>query len=535
MALILPQRAIDLCKRLDERLTRGFTVPTLVSPAADWWLASLLFVAGPLVLAALLLAVLCGGGLWDCAPAWHDEVWYFNEMSVFAHTGWTGGYTVCQEWPARAEWVRFGTHGPFVPAIYGAAARFTGMHVATIPMLNATLLVLSSAFWVACCRLNLRQSWVAALIAVTYWPLILYIPTSMQEGLHLSIAPVLAALAVLLIRRRENKWLLILSLVAVAAAAQTRVTWAWVAVPMLWIAMNPRTKWQAGVVAAGALAFVAALYLEAILLVSAYPNFMKSVLDGAAESPFATCWQIFRHVLKNIERYFAPNHDTILEIAFRYQTLIIAGVAAYQLGRAHFRHSLPQDDSSANDRQPAIALAAFRFTLINVICIVGFVIAFYDVWDWRDYRVIAPHLLLALLVLVGCGAAHWLKRYALIGATLSVFMVVQFAKFHGPRVEFDPSQVASFAEQVGRIMAFEPDASGWDNTMLIDLHSMDARELLAVPRGIGISTVRFWDQQAWPPRSKYVLLAPDRARLLGIPRSMEKVAETRIGELYMRR
>src|SRR6187401_756332 len=71
--------------------------------AAEWSLASFLIIAGPLLIASLLLAVLCGGALWDCAPVWHDEMWYFNEMAVFDAAGWEGGYTVSHEWPARAE------------------------------------------------------------------------------------------------------------------------------------------------------------------------------------------------------------------------------------------------------------------------------------------------------------------------------------------------------------------------------------------------------------------------------------------------
>lgn len=502
--------------------------------SAQWWLASFLTVAGPVLIASLLLAVLCGGGLWDCAPVWHDEMWYFNEMSVFEFAGWEGGYTVSHEWPARAEWDRFGTHGPFVAALYGTLARATGLHFASIPLFNAGLLLLASLIWVACCRVGIRQAWVAALIATTYWPLILYIPTSMQEVLHLSIAFVLAALSVLLVRNSGNRWLLLLALAAVAVAAQARVTWSFVAIPLFWVAMRPANKRQWALLAACGLTFVAALFVEAIIVVSPYPNFMKNVLAGAFEAPLSTCWLVVIHTLKNIVRYVAPNHDTFVQIGFRFQTIMIFGAAIYYLRQRHLR-SIRPEAATASDEQPDVATAAFGFTLLNLFCIVGFVISMYDVLSWADYRVIAPHMLLALLVLVGCGARQWLKGYAVTGLILGALAIVQFGKFHQPRVEFEPSQVAPFAEQVSQVMKFAPGASAWDSTLLIDMHLMNAQELMALPPGIGISTVSSWKLQAWPPRSKYVLLTREQADQLGIPDSMHKVAETRLGDIYVQR
>jgi hypothetical protein len=529
-----PNRTFDTPRQYAARTTGEAASQSTLSRTAEWSLASFLTIAGPMLIASLLLAVLCGGGLWDCAPIWHDEMWYFNEMSVFDFAGWQGGYTVSHEWPARAEWVHFGTHGPFVPALYGTLAHVTGLHFASIPLFNAGLLLLGSLIWVACCRVGVQQAWAAALVATTYWPLILYIPTSMQEVLHLSLAFVLAALTVLLVRNSGNRWLLLLALGAVAVAAQLRVTWAWVAVPLLWVAMRPDNKRQWGLLAAGGLAFVGALYVEAIMLVSPYPNFMKNVLAGAFESPLTTCWLVVVHTLKNIVRYVAPNHDTVVQIAFRWQTMLIVGAAIYYFRRRHLRPIRPEA-ATTSDEQPDVTTAAFGFTLLNLGCIGAFVIALYDVHDWRDFRVIAPHMLLALLVLIACGSLDWLRRYAIVGLIAGVFAVVQFGNFHQPRVEFEPSQVAQFAEQTGKVMKFEPGASAWHNTMLIDMHLMDSQQLMAMPPGIGLSTVNFWEQQAWPPRSKYVLLTHAQASRLGIPDTMHKVAETKLGDIYVQR
>jgi hypothetical protein len=530
VAGLMPKRFVDSYRDLQIRLD-NLPVPTVGSSAWDWCLASALIVLGPLLVATLLLTAFCGGQLWNCAPVWNDEIWYFNELSVFEAAGWTGGYTVCHEQPARAEWVRFGVHGPFGAAIYGGFARLTGTHWATIPILNAILVALGSLVWVACCRLNVRQSWAAALLMVTFWPLILYLPSSMQEGLHFSIAFLLAALLVLLMRQPANNWLLALTLVAVALAAQVRVTWAWVAAPAMWVAMRPRNLWQMGLLVAGCAPFIGALYIEAIMLVSPYPNFMSTVLEGAMESPLATCGMIFEHAFKGIKRFVSPTRDTLVQVAFRYQVLIVAGVAAYQLRRRYGGRS-GNDTEAENSERPATESTAYIVALLNLFCIAGFVIAFYDVRDWRDYRVVAPHLLLSLLVLVACGSLEWLKRYSIVAVMVSVLAAVQFVEFHRARTTSDVAQAATFADQVSDAVRFSAGADGWDNTMLMDVQSMSAQELLFLPRGIGITSVVSWDQQAWPPRSRYVLLRRERANALEIPRSMHKVAETRIGDVY---
>ncbi|MGD9723646.1 MAG: hypothetical protein AB7O59_20095 [Pirellulales bacterium] len=539
-----------------EHVDRPVREGTLLSPAAQsaaspfatalqWCCATSLIVFGPLALASLLLWVLCGGALWDCVPVWHDEGWYWNEMAVYESVGWDGGYTVIHEWPARAEWVRFGTHGPFVPALYGTLARAFGLHYASIPLLNAGMLVAASLFWVACCRPSTRQAWVTAFIVLTFWPLVLYVPTSMQEVMHLAIAFVVAAWMVLLIRSPGNRWLLAGGLIAVALAAQLRVTWAFVAVPLVWVAWRPANWRQWTALAAASGMFVGLLYVEAIMLYSPYPNFMKDVLDRAGQSPAAACGMVVVHVLKSIVRYLAPNHDTFVQIGFRYQTLMVVGAAIYFFRR---RRLLPQTAGNANasgmtvtgsaptGTAPAVlAPVAFGVMLLTLFTIVGFIIAFYDVFNWRDYRVVAPHFLLALLVLVACGARDWLGGYAVVSVLLAALALPQFAEFHRPRVEFDTARVAAFSEQVGQVVKYLPNGSGWDNTLLMDIDVLDSPLLMGLPRGIGISVSRYWNLQAWPPRSKYLLLDRQRAAQMGIPSTFEKVAETELGDIYARR
>ncbi len=492
-----------------------------------WWLAVAAFILGPVAIASLLLAVFCGGGLWDCAPVWHDEVWYYNEISVFRTAGWQGGYTVSHEWPAKVAAVRFGSHGPFFPALYGAITRFTGLPLAVIPLLNAGFLLLASAFWVACCRPTMRQAALAAFLMVTFWPLMLYVPTSMQEVLHLAIGIALAGLTVQLIRRPRNRFVLGAALILVVAASQLRVTWSLVIVPLLWVAYRPRTGRQWLLVLGTACLLIGGLFLESMLTTAPYPNFVADLTARAKESPLAALGMVTVHALKGVVRYFGPTKDTLVQVGMRYQTLMIVGAAVYFL-RHPPRVSCDRESAGATDTNTVCG-----FVLLNLACVVGFVMVLYDVFDWRDYRVVAPHLLLALLVLVGCDVQGWMRGYATVAVLLAAFAIPQFVKFHRPRVEFAASTVAQFSQQVAGAIEYQPGGSGWDNTLLIDIDPLKSPLLAGLPGGIGVSVVNYWDRQAWPPQSKYVLLSKELAARLGIPPTMHKVAHTELGDVYV--
>jgi len=510
-------------------------------------------VVGPLAIASLLLAVNFGATLRDCAPRWHDEVWYFNEIAVFHAAGWNGGYTIANEIPARAPFIHFGPHGPFFPALLGTLTRLTGLHLWSIPMLNAGLLMLASAAWLMSTRPTTSQAWTAAFIAMTFWPMVLYLPTSMQEALHYSIAFALAAASQWLLRNPRDTAARLVSLGLVVAAAQIRVTWCWVAVPLLWVAFQPRSWKGKLALGAGAAALVGALYGEAILVYAPFPNFMHDVLHSAAESPWSAMAMIFLHALKSVGHYLAPTRDNLVQVALRYQTLLIAGAAGYhvwarvrrerQLGvpaTSSDQVAIPNTSNSKWElprmiagRQISAVDLAFGFVLLNLLCILGFVNAFYDVFDWRDYRVIAPHLLLSVLVLVGVGARQWLGGYAAIAVLVGLMVPTQFVRFHRERVAVDRTEIAAFANEIEDFVVVEPGASGWDNTILLHIDRLGSPLIAGLPPGIGAAPIYEREEGIFPARSKYVLLTPEEAVQFGAPDSLRKVATTALGDLYV--
>lgn len=201
------------------------------------------------------------------------------------------------------------------------------------------------------------------------------------------------------------------------------------------------------------------------------------------------------------------------------------------------RNRAPAGARSADaqrDRTYTVQASVFAFVLLNMLCIVGFVLAFYDIYGWRDYRVIAPHLLLSLLLLIGCGARQWFAGYAAVSILLGIIVVPQFHNFHSPRFDDRREAIDAVARDVAGKVEFAAGAPAWDNTILMHVEQVDVR-MLGLPYGVGIAVVYDWAKQAWPPRSEYVLLRDQEAAKLDVSATMHKVATTACGDIYARR
>jgi hypothetical protein len=174
----------------------------------------------------------------------------------------------------------------------------------------------------------------------------------------------------------------------------------------------------------------------------------------------------------------------------------------------------------------------YLFAGLNLALLLVAVVTFYDVQDWRDYRVVAPHLLLSLLVLVSGAAWRWAAVVALVNLLFAPAFVVQFDKHHGIRVDHERTRrvIIDLRDE----LKYDPDAkSPWANTVLVPV--VDSSNRVRVPAGVGVcwivpyggggrlqlpkdspyfvSIQRVGDD--WidlPPKSRYVFTSPFRIR-----------------------
>ena len=121
------------------------------------------------------------------------------------------------------------------------------------------------------------------------------------------------------------------------------------------------------------------------------------------------------------------------------------------------------------------------FLILSLFVVIN--IAVYDVFDWRDYRVLAPVLFGCILFLI-VNDKHFISTGSLIINVLVVFVLI-----------FSPNVVDSFKanrfvkpteNKLLSSIKFDNQAtSGFDNTIV--LNHFTANEVLNIPAGIGIT------------------------------------------------
>jgi hypothetical protein len=130
---------------------------------------------------------------------------------------------------------------------------------------------------------------------------------------------------------------------------------------------------------------------------------------------------------------------------------------------------------NASDGRP------YLFAGLNLALISLTVFFLYDVKYDRDYRVLAPHLLLSLLLFVSGAAYHAGIAVIGIGLLATPFFGRAFAQRHYNRVE------QSTPIDLSPYLTYDQARSAWGNTLLVP--DVLFRPIIRVPAGIGVCTI----------------------------------------------
>jgi hypothetical protein len=193
----------------------------------------------------------------------------------------------------------------------------------------------------------------------------------------------------------------------------------------------------------------------------------------------------------------------------------------------------------------------YVFAGVNLALVLFVVVTLYDVQDWRDYRVVAPHMLLSLLILASGPARRWAIRIALVNLLFLPAFVSQFERHH--RIRVDHERTKRVVIDLRDDLKYNPAAkSPWENTVLVP--EVDPSNRVRVPAGIGVCwSVPFSgggklclrptspyfvaiqrvgdDWLELPPRSKYIFATPNKLRSWRGCR-LELMKEMSQGNLY---
>jgi hypothetical protein len=482
----------------------------------------------PGVVSILLLYFLRGSTLFEVRPPAfeNDEIAYWHMTLTFSQVGFQGGYYALNEVPSQAQFSHFGPHGPLFPIIYGSIGRLIGWYPYSATVINIAFVTLALGIFVWLTQPNLKQLIITSLLLFTFWPLWLFIPSNMQESLHQSIAIILAGLFLRLRLSPDisSKFrFIVFTLLLIASLL--RFTWSILFIPFFLVRQERVTSWLNIIQALGqalvlmGLTFFTFQYLAAPFSRSFVSVFLKtssiSWLDGLR--------LLAAHAQSNSINLLSVLSGILLEVSQRYQALLIVVCV---LGLYWFSYKTQKSATSAGTGAEPL------FHLVNLGLPLILLVLFYEINpNWRDYRTLAPHLLLSLLLLTR-SPQPWLVWGVIITNILLVQNFIMVYRENPYRyLIYDSQRVGIFQEQIKNSLVYKKDTNPWCNTLLVSIKNAKP-ELMAVPAGIGISTAFGWDQFQTPLKSKYILLNQED-EIYSHKFNLKRLTQTILGNLYL--
>jgi hypothetical protein len=480
--------------------------------------ATIWSVGGVPLLVIGLIWLLFGERLSSFRPYLNDEVAYWHQILTFSRVGFHGGYYTLGELTNPSGFTPFGPHGPGFAVLYGSLGTVLGWYRHSIVVLNLAFVACAAWAYLALARLTPARAFLFGTLLVTFWPLILWVPTGMQEGLHYAGAVALAGLFARALQQPPRVPVIAAGWAMLAVLAYIRPSWL-ILLPIWAIVVTRTNRMSARVVTLAASGAVAAVLLLAYNRSTApYPSgffFLR------AFSPEGTVLAIAENLVTNLKLLLGTRDFNALEQIHRLQYVgwIAAGAV---IGVVMVRHSR----TSTAGWHVATGTVAMAAAL-------GLLLAVYAVTNWADHRVLSAFLLFAAaLAAAAPGRGATLLVAALIASNLFVAptFIRNFEDLRSDNFVWDRRGWREFQEAIQGRVAYHADRSRWCNTLLTAQYPP---YLIAVPGGIGLSVVREGDQLALPPRSGYLLLDDVVRSELKRPVKMSEIARFAFGTLYV--
>ncbi len=457
--------------------------------------AMLLLILTPAIVAMGLLYHFQGVGMSRLLPIWSDEILYWHQAQSFSVAGFNSGYYTVAGVTAPLG-TPYYTWGVFIPALYGGWAALFGWGLASIPMINLLVLTLSLVFLVIVTRPTSVQSLTLFALLATFSPFIIWSPSSLMAVLQLGLAVGLAVGFWVLLRSGAGtpRRVLIALLLGIALASLVRVWWAMLYLPVLLLVLPSWRWWRVLLMGLVSAVLMLALAVLTYGMMAPFPNWLSDVF---ASENSRTLLENIRNNLKHFRQ------GNILEITLRWQVLSVMAALA-----ASFPLILWLALRAGRALRPLIAeFGVYAYMLLGGW---AFVMIVYETFEWRDFRILAP-LLLMVLVLLALRGRYWV----VLGVVASMLWLmpetlIVYDLWSGWHTDTEKHN-AYFAweNELDKVLQYEPNApSQWCNTLWHTMHYLfvPTSTLLAVDAGIGLTSPLFLDDYAVPSRSRYLML-----------------------------
>jgi hypothetical protein len=424
----------------------------------------------------------------DFLPGYSDMSDYFIgintaiELGPFSRNAGYSGYIGKPDTLSVAPNLFYGGHGLFAVAPYIVLGKIVGWGGATPLFIHLILLAIAFSF-VYSCTGNIKKTVAVQLLTLSFIPFLMFFGTMMMEVQMYVWAIVMTALTYAYINRpsRQNHFGL---MAAIVLASFARITNAVFIVPYLtvtlWQLLTGRTESKAArkqywinmyIGIATILACVVA-FIVTMRFTAPYQNFYTMLAETWSYSRAEALRMFFAHVKLNIKSYLHPSATPIF-VAMRYMCL---GYGLFLLVDTFVKLDRGKFVVRFHIQSLCLCLLLAGAALLNIM--------FYDVLDWRDFRLLAPFFFATVVY-----AVLDYKRLAApasVGVTLSlafvIFLDVLLKGTWSIPVHFGPFHTNEFAYHAH----YDPAAPmRYGNTILLPFSLIGQGEFHDLEAGLG--------------------------------------------------
>jgi hypothetical protein len=505
-------------------------------------IAALLIIVLLLIMTqVVLIAVYFQATLFDFVvsdwPIFNDEIHYWHEILTFSAAGFKGGYYVLEEITPKATFSHFGPHGPMFPLIYGLPSRLWGWYPYSSVLYNLLVITLALGVFIYLTQPNGQQLLATGLFLLTFWPLVLFIPSGMQESLHQGIAILLAGLFYKLIQTKPGQvgWVEVTLFIFIILASLIRYSWALLFIPYYLLLVPNRSGLMTGLALSISMILIIVFFLAFRYLAAPYPyNPMSNFQKELTISTWGGLEFLIDHIKTNLTAFvtFTRNPLGVVHHLLRYQILGLIGFSLAQ-------HLLSSKGWNILARPQTGVIYWFNGLNLGILLVLLLLFNRFANNSFQDYRALAPHFLLSVLLLILF--VKWRPVWIIILTSLSIspWFVATYRQVREHNFTYDRSSIITFREQTKDILAYTETENPWCNTLdVVDLEIYQP-PLIAVPAGMGFSAILNWEEVQLPLKSKYILIPANKLTEIVQIRgdthlqSFRLLAETVRGNVYL--
>ena len=427
---------------------------------------SLLLIASPWIVLVITTTLVARQSVFNSVPCWSDELAYWHEVLSFSQKGVDVGYYTINE--ALPKYLSFGTHGFGTVSVYVLFAKVFGWKAYSIVIANAFFLSLAFLFLTLTVKISSRNLGYILLFCLTYTPIILFSSTSMTELLNFSILTMYVGLLYFYFKQGMKRGLIFL-IAFITLISFVRIIYIILFLPLLFERMKEfRFDFKFIISIILWIAFSSLLFVLNSLFVSPYPDsFLNELFRSLSFTDLVSNFAI--HLIQNTWNLINPVSENVIQVLQRYFVMFIIFICLA-------KSNIFQSRSKKIDIDYFIVfLILFMFLLINISA--------YDVFDWRDYRVIAPVLFGSVLYLImnnKVAVIYSSLAFNLIGIIFLIISPQIFESFNSDRY-FKPLKNS----MLNHIEYTPHPVTPFENTIVVQ--QFNSNTVLNIPAGIGIT------------------------------------------------